>query len=218
MSALNPSVTQRRRLAPDERRGRLLEAGVKVFARRGLGGGAHAEIAREEGIAVSTTFVYFPTREALRDAVLEAVAQHLLGIGWRIHKQQKSALEVVSDHLHEIARSFREQPHYALVWLAWSTAYHSDVWPHYERHQAEALDRMAETLERGQREDSIRTDLDPMSTSRLLIGAATMLAEMVMKRRSAGELGRYLDTMLGAVRARPPRRRTTYVEPQLCEP
>jgi AcrR family transcriptional regulator len=45
-----------------------------VFAEGGLGAARHAEIAERAGVAVSTVFVYFPTREDLVRDVLDAVA------------------------------------------------------------------------------------------------------------------------------------------------
>ena len=62
---------KRRRLPPEERRAQLLEIAIDVFAERGLGAARHAEIAERAGVAVSTVFAYFETREALVDAVLD---------------------------------------------------------------------------------------------------------------------------------------------------
>jgi TetR/AcrR family hemagglutinin/protease transcriptional regulator len=190
---------RRRRLRPDERRARLLEAGVRVFARRGLGGGAHAEIAKEEGVAVSTTFAYFPTREELQEAVLEEVAAHYLQIGQRIHRQEKRASELIGEHLRAIADDFRESPDRTLVWLQWSTAYRSDVWQRYDRHQSDALKLVARTLERGRREGSIAADLDSSSAARMLVGAATTIAEMALLGLSQAEVDRFLDTLMRAI-------------------
>ena len=56
----------RKRLPPDERRAQLLAIAIDVFAERGLGAARHAEIAERAGVAVSTVFVYFPTREEVQ--------------------------------------------------------------------------------------------------------------------------------------------------------
>jgi AcrR family transcriptional regulator len=68
-----PPAPLRRRLSPGARRAELMACALAVFARRGLGEARHAEIAAEAGVSVATVFVYFPTREALVDAVLDEV-------------------------------------------------------------------------------------------------------------------------------------------------
>jgi len=73
------SSPRRSRRAPaldkSERRALLLRCAICVFARRGLGGARHAEIAREAKVSVPTVFFYFPTRDALVGAVLDEVAR-----------------------------------------------------------------------------------------------------------------------------------------------
>lgn len=202
-SARSTVRRKRRRLQPEARRARLLEVGVQVFAHRGLTGGAHAEIARREGVAVSTAFAYFPTREELRDAVLEEVAKHYLEIARRVHRDEVPADEVIADHLEAIVKAFRESPDETLVWLQWSTAYRSEVWRRYERHQADALKLIGRTLARGRREGTIDPELDTGAAARMLVGSATMLAEMVLVGRSEAEVSRFVSTLLRAIRPRP---------------
>jgi AcrR family transcriptional regulator len=55
----------------------LLQHAIRVFARWGIGGARHAEIARKAKVAVPTVFFYFPTRKALVNSVLEEVARFL---------------------------------------------------------------------------------------------------------------------------------------------
>ncbi len=64
------------RLDPAERRPQLLQCAIRVFARRGLGGAHHAEIAREARVSVPTVFFYFldwstATREEIWPHYLE---------------------------------------------------------------------------------------------------------------------------------------------------
>ena len=66
-----------------------------MFAERGLGAARHAEIAERAGVAVSTVFVYFPTREDLVRDVLDAVASFFLGLLERAHAQEAPCDEVL---------------------------------------------------------------------------------------------------------------------------
>ena len=88
---------RRRRLPPEERRAQLLSIAIDVFADRGLGAARHAEIAERAGVAVSTVFAYFETREALVDAVLREVADFFIAAAERIHGQEKGCVEILRD-------------------------------------------------------------------------------------------------------------------------
>ncbi|WP_421790827.1 TetR/AcrR family transcriptional regulator [Hyphobacterium sp.] len=55
-----------------ETRARLIEAGAKVFAERGLEGTRIGDIAKEAGVAMGTLYTHFPDKEALFDEVMRA--------------------------------------------------------------------------------------------------------------------------------------------------
>ena len=95
-AAIGPTE-KRRRLPPEERRAQLLEIAIDVFADRGLGAARHAEIAERAGVAVSTVFAYFETREALVDAVLDEVADFFLQAAGRVHGQDKGCVEILRE-------------------------------------------------------------------------------------------------------------------------
>jgi AcrR family transcriptional regulator len=53
-------------------RAKLIEAGAKVFAARGLEGTRIGDIAREAGVAMGTLYTHFPDKEALFEEVMRA--------------------------------------------------------------------------------------------------------------------------------------------------
>src|SRR5260370_20686973 len=102
-----------RRLDPAERKPQLLQCAIRVFARRGLGGAHHAEIAREAHVSVPTVFFYFPTREALVMAVLDEIARFLTDMAVTIHSRSGPAPQIVLAHTNSFADSFDTNTHYA---------------------------------------------------------------------------------------------------------
>ncbi|HEX8375609.1 MAG TPA: TetR/AcrR family transcriptional regulator [Geminicoccaceae bacterium] len=68
------------RLAVDERRRQLLEAGERVFAEHAYDDVSMAEIARAAGISKGLLYHYFPSKRDLFVATLEARAQELAGL------------------------------------------------------------------------------------------------------------------------------------------
>jgi TetR/AcrR family transcriptional regulator, hemagglutinin/protease regulatory protein len=193
----------RRRLAPEARRAELMSAALAVFARRGLGEARHAEIAAEAGASVPTVFVYFPTREALVEAVLAEVDSFFLDQARRVHAAAGPADTVLLGHIRAFAASVESSPSYARIWLDWSTAVRDEVWKRY----LDFLDRMLAvvrgTLERGQREGTIAKGPDPDDQARLLVGSAHMLALMQFAGSPPDKLEHFFETLMSAVMGRP---------------
>ena len=172
----------RRRLPPEERRAQLLECAMAVFSRRGLGRAAHAEIATEAGVAVSTAFLYFETREALVDAVLDEVERFYVGMAERIHAQTDvSAREVLRQHGSAFLDSLGTHPHHTRVLLDWSTAFREHVWPRYLELSERLVENHVATIRRGQVEGAIRPDLDVDAAARLHVGSGTFLLNLRLR-------------------------------------
>lgn len=197
-SAATSSET-RRRLPPEERRAQLLEIAIDVFADRGLGAARHAEIAERAGVAVSTVFVYFETREALVDAVLDAVADFFLEAAERIHGQDKSCVAIlreVGDAFVDFLESHRS---HALVWLEWGSAVREDVWPRYRAFTERIVAITRRTLERGKREGSVAPDADTESLARLFASSSQSIARLALSDVDPETVARFQETVLRAV-------------------
>lgn len=65
-------MSNQREKQKEETRARLIEAGAKVFAARGLEGTRIADIAREAGVAMGTLYTHFPDKDALFEEVMHA--------------------------------------------------------------------------------------------------------------------------------------------------
>ncbi len=194
----SPHPTDRKRLPPEQRRAQLLEHALAVFARRGLGRAGHAEIAREANVAVSTAFLYFPTRDALVGAVLDEVEAFYLGLAERIHARRAPAREVIAAHGRAFRESIETHPHHARVWLDWSTAFRDEIWPRYLAFNERLVANHERTIRRGQREGQIPSSLDPEASARLLIGSAQMVAQMKLSEFDPAKLERVARTVLAA--------------------
>src|SRR5215470_16288496 len=97
--------TRARRLDHAQRRAMLLHHAIRVFARRGIGGARHAEIARKAKVAVPTVFFYFPTRKALVNAVLEEVARFFTEMTDTVHGKRGPAPELILEHMRAFAEA-----------------------------------------------------------------------------------------------------------------
>jgi len=194
---------KRRRLSPEQRSEELIEAAVAVFARLGLGRAGHAQVAEEAGCAVSTVFVYFPSRESLVDAVIAEVAGFLLEMAESVHGSGGPAPEVVRRHARAFVEGVNRRPDVARVWLDYSTAVGEDTWPRYLELQEKIVAIMRDTIERGQGEGSVAADVDADDDARLVVGSAHMLAQMKFAGRPDDQVEHFLNTLVGLT-MRPP--------------
>lgn len=188
----------RRRLPPEERKAQLLECALEVFARRGFGRAGHAEIAEAAGVAVSTVFLYFPTRPELIAAVLEEVGSFYRELAMRIHSQEKPCRVIMSEHRAAFLDSVDSKPLHARIALDWSTAVREEVWPQYVAFLDELVANHMRTIRRGQAVGEVPGHVDPETAARMLIGTAQLTAQMKLTSTNADMLDRMSVLMIDA--------------------
>ncbi|MBX9605706.1 MAG: TetR/AcrR family transcriptional regulator [Gammaproteobacteria bacterium] len=196
-----------RRLAPDARRAQLLTCALKVFARRGLGAARHAEIAAEAGMSVPTVFVYFPTREALVQAVLEEVARLIHDDVLKpLQRDDVPAPTVLRQSALAFAEAIDLYPDHARVWLDWSTSVRDELWPRYLAFQDRVQALLLTTTLRGKTEGSLPADLDAEDAVRLLIGSAYMIAQMKLTGTDSARVRHFIESLVEGFLFRPAQR------------
>jgi TetR/AcrR family hemagglutinin/protease transcriptional regulator len=177
VTATQPSPT-RRRLSPAARRAQLLDCALSAFAEDGLSRAGHGRVAELAGVSVPTVFHYFPTREALVDAVLDAVEDYFTSLAEGIHGSGECVPEVLVRHGLAFLDSADTHPNHIRVWLDWSTAIRDHVWPRYLAFQERLVGIVARSIERGRQDGGTPTHVDADSAARLFVGNAHMAAVM----------------------------------------
>ena len=193
------AIAKRRRARPlerPERRALLLKSALRVFARRGLGGARHSEIAREAKVAVATVFFYFPTREALVREVLEEVARFFLMMTERMHNTDRPAPEIVVEHGRIFADAMVTHPDYARVLLEWSTALREEVWPLYLQFHENNIRIIARTIRRWRRETGRDHDEDAEDSARVIAATGYVVAQMKVARLPSAKIEHFLQTLV----------------------
>lgn len=197
------AIARRRRARPlerPERRALLLKCAIRVFARRGLGGARHAEIAREAKVAVPTVFFYFPSHGALVREVLEEVARFFLAMTERIHNSDRPAPEIVVEHGRVFADAMVTHPEYARVMLEWSTALREEVWPLYLQFHEQNIGIIAGTIRRWRRETGRGYDEDGREdaedSARVIAATGYVVAQMKVARMPSERIERFLHTLV----------------------
>jgi TetR/AcrR family hemagglutinin/protease transcriptional regulator len=186
------------RLPPDERRRQLVEHAIRVFARRGLERGGHAEVAAAAHVAVPTVFAYFRTRTDLVAAVLDDVMRHFGDMAERHLGGGGHEARALLDFAIAFAASVDEEPDRSGVLLDWSTAVRSEIWPLFLGWHEGIRARIEAVIRRGQEHGTIPRDLDAQNASLILIGEAHLVVQMKFARTPAERVHRFLLALLRA--------------------
>lgn len=166
------------RKSGEERRDEIVKAVIDLAA--GDNGAVSAQaIAERVGIAQPTVFRHFSTREKILQAVIDWIAQHLLGLVGNVAAGSGSATErlqqLIARQLDFIAR------HRGLPRLMFSERLHQGS-PILKASINKVMDRWTDTvaglIAEGQADGSFRGDLDAEETARLVLA---MIQGLVMR-------------------------------------
>lgn len=101
----------------EERRGQILDAAARVFARKGLTGARIADIAAAGEMSQGLIFRYFASKEEVFAAVVEDALQSTIGLAQAALQQPCSPLEKLRWLLQIYLPGMWYKPDYALVIL-----------------------------------------------------------------------------------------------------
>lgn len=187
------------RLSPEARRAQLLACAVKSFAAHGLVAANHAMVATVAQVSVPTVFFYFKTREVLVDAVLTEVERFYMTNMAAAGDNKLPAAETLMQVSQQLTQTLETHPDYARIMMEWSVSVRSDIWPRYLRVYRRMNKMLAKVIERGQREGSIRPDLDPNDEAAILHAGSTALIQMMERGASTARLDQFQRAIVQSV-------------------
>lgn len=179
-----------RKLQPEERKQRLLDAAVDVFALKGIGTTKHVDVAKAAGVAPPTVFSYFPSRENLIQEVLDEVGKYVVLSVSDTAPQEKNLQErLYQSGLKSIAMS-SERPNYMRVWLMWGTQFVPELQAQYRLYESQILDKFCEMIRSGSATDDPEEDIH--DRARMILGSSTYLQKMIFEGVSKERLETYV--------------------------
>lgn len=158
-----------RSIAPEERRRLILDAAVRVFARKGYHACRVSDIAEEAGVAHGLLYHYFPSKEAVLETVFSETWRDLLAAVRAVEEADAPARERLRQVAAILLRSWRRDPDLVRV-LVRDVARSA----HFQRQVAEINEAFAaieRIVERGQAAGEFRADLDARLASWIFYGA-----------------------------------------------
>ena len=166
------AVPNMREQSRRETRRRLIEAGTRLFARRGFARTRATDISHEAGVAVGTLYVHFSDKEELLREILFQGFEELHAVVRRIAETKYPTVrESVRAHAEALVDYAAEHP--ALLQILFSTevattAAGAELLRSLTAHQEERL-------REGMAEGYFRADLDPGVAAHAVIGMLTQV-------------------------------------------
>ena len=179
-----------------EKRTRILDAALKVFAERGFYNAKVAEVAKEAGVADGTIYLYFDNKDALLIALFEDRMQRLIErVTVELERIEGSSLEKIRRLIHIHLHLVYEDPNLAefiTVELRQSGKFVKE----YDNPKfAEYLRVLRDLIEAGQQEGTIRKTVDSRLVVRAIFGALDelLLTLSLTSRNRAVDLNATVD-------------------------
>jgi TetR/AcrR family fatty acid metabolism transcriptional regulator len=168
----------------DEKRRRILQAAVRVFARKGYFASRVADIARRAGVADGTIYLYFRSKEDILVSLFdEVMASHLgrLRSELKGRKGAPARLHAIALHHLQGLGGNRDLAVVFQVELRQSTKF-------MERFTASWLQDyfqlVSQVIEQGQKEGTLRDDLPRKVVTKALFGALDeMVTSWILSRK-----------------------------------
>lgn len=158
-----------RSIAQEEKRRLILDAAVRVFARKGYHTCRVGDIAAEAGVAHGLLYHYFASKEELLETIFRETWSELLAAMRAVEESGDPARAQLREVAAILLRAWRRHPDLVRVLVREDARS-----PHLRRNVAEieqAFAAIERIIERGQSEGEFRSDLEPSLASRIFYGA-----------------------------------------------
>ena len=158
-----------RSIAQEEKRRVILDAAVRVFARKGYHGSRVGDIAEEAGIAHGLLYHYFASKEEVLATVFRENWGRLLEAFHQVEASEEPAPEQLRRVAKILLRSWRDDPDLVRVMVREvARSPHLQLQVNEIREGFLVIQRIVEC---GQAEGAFRSDLDPRLVSWIFYGA-----------------------------------------------
>lgn len=179
-------MTTARKLSREDKRRRIIDAAVEVFAEKGFFGAKVSEVAEAAGVADGTIYLYFKSKDeiliSLFEEKMDEIMSRLAELLATMEDPEAKMRRYIAAHLELVAA----QPHLMQVLtveLRQSARFIKEYRPQgFKKY----LSIIGAILEEGQASGVFRKDLDPAVFRRALFGAIDELSLEWILRHQAG--------------------------------
>jgi AcrR family transcriptional regulator len=186
----------------EARREQILEAALKVFARRGLAASRIADIAAEAGISQGLVYHYFGGKDDIFTVIVERSLQGTAWVTSAARERPGTAWDRISWMFDTMVRGGRESPEYLLTVVQASTTEAVPEGTHelMERYGVRIMEDVVTLIQEGQAAKYV-VDGDPRMLAVALFACVQGLALSTVTGSDAPELLPDPNLMLRMLRA-----------------
>jgi AcrR family transcriptional regulator len=153
----------------DDKRRRILEAAVRVFAAQGYDASRVGDVAKEAGVAYGLVYHYYESKEAVLEAVFREAWGRLLAAVALAEETGTNAAEQLELVVKIVLRAWRDDPDLVRLLVREVTRN-----PHIQDELVvigQAFASLERMVSRGQADGTFRVELDPKLAAWMLYGA-----------------------------------------------
>jgi AcrR family transcriptional regulator len=158
------------RRATRDRREAILQAAVRVFARRGYHACRVSDIAEEAGVGYGLVYHYFTSKEQVLDTLFLERWNVMLDAIRAADREPVPAREKLSAIAGFIIESYRRDPELMKVIIVEVTRAANSFGQRHLGQIREAYALLAQIIERAQREGTFRAEIDPELAAMVFYG------------------------------------------------
>jgi len=184
----------------EDKRRLILDASVRVFARKGYHTCRVGDIAEEAGVAHGLLYHYFRSKEELLETIFRETWRELLDAVQSVEETDETARERLAGIAKILLRSWRRDPDLVRV-LVREVTRSSHLQERIEEIDA-AFSGLERIIARGQEEGEFRADLDPRMSAYVFYGALEeILTGWVLGQLEDGDeqITRAEETVVGVI-------------------
>lgn len=186
----------------DERVPELLAAATAVFAEHGFDSGSMSMVADAAGYSKATVYHYFPTKDALIEALTHAVFQDDLAHLERLEKRGLSIRATIAEYVEQLGTSVsRGFDTYRLIVNAYGRALRNHTTRSYLVHHFQRYrDVLQRVCERGKAAGELPESLDSSQFASSLIATieGSLLLSWIVERDPVESLRRDVSVFVDA--------------------
>ena len=154
----------------EDKRRQILDAAVRVFARKGFHASRVGDIAEEAGVAHGLLYHYFESKDAVLESIFREMWGMMVAAINAVEEIEESPREQLRKSCAIVLRTWRDYPDVVRV-LVREVARSGEQLQREVEEIAHAFEAISRIVERGQEQKVFRSDVSPRLASWVIYGA-----------------------------------------------
>lgn len=167
-----------------------MAAAIYCYGDMGVMRAGHGDVAKRAGVSTATVFNYYPTREALTEAVFSEVYSVFSKMFDNFPNVSRPATEQVKIMAQAYDFLVEKHPDLLKVVLNWSTSFGPGVRPPYLKFQDWVLNGI---------QTRMQSNKDDRTEARIILATAYSYARMKLDNTSEDIMSRFVDRIVEAI-------------------